>query len=187
MRCRLAIFPVVSHLLETGLVVPGFHKRLRLLGATVEIGPGILSSCMSLSMDDYGGLLDRALSKITQPGGSGERFELPVAMVQVIGARTIVVNFSDVVDRLNRDPHHVLKYLAKEMATAGSYEGGRGYFQGKFSRETINRLIGGYFNGFFFCPVGLGRITRGCRRGVLSCLVCGGGGGGCWSFAGLGG
>src|SRR5437773_7781370 len=39
MRCRLPIFPVVSHPLETGLVVPGFHKRLRLLGATVEIGP----------------------------------------------------------------------------------------------------------------------------------------------------
>src|SRR6266480_7635528 len=53
-------------------------------------------------------------------------------MVQIIGQRTIVVNFSDVVDRLNRDPHHVLKYLAKEMATAGSYEGGRGYFQAGF-------------------------------------------------------
>src|SRR5205809_6536709 len=96
MRCRLPIFPVVSHPLETGLVVPGFHKRLRLLGATVEIGPGILSSCMSLSMDDYGGLLDRGFSKITQPGGSGEGFELPVAMVPGTGARTSVGNFPDV-------------------------------------------------------------------------------------------
>src|SRR5207249_9133584 len=43
MRCRLPIFPVVSHPLETGLVVPGFHKRLRVgWGATVEIGPGII-------------------------------------------------------------------------------------------------------------------------------------------------
>src|SRR5216117_464679 len=74
---------------------------------------------MSLSMDDYGGLLDRALSKITQPGGSGERFELPIAMVQIIGQRTIVVNFSDVVDRLNRDPHHVLKYLARRWLLRG--------------------------------------------------------------------
>src|SRR2546426_11915125 len=98
---------------------------------------------MSLSMNDYDGLLDRALSKITQSTGTGERFELPVAMVQVIGQRTIVVNFSDVVDRLNRDPHHVLKDLAKEMATAGSDEGGRGYFQGKVFRETIKRFVGG--------------------------------------------
>src|SRR5437773_9290281 len=111
MRCRLPIFPVVSHPLETGLVVPGFHKRLRLLGATVEIGPGILSSCMSLSMDDYGGLLDRALSKITQPGGSGGRFELPVAMVQGIGARAVVGNFSDVVDRVDRGTYYGLEYL----------------------------------------------------------------------------
>src|SRR5947199_10587486 len=96
---------------------------------------------MSLSMDDYGGLLDRALSKITQPGGSGERFELPVAMVQVIGARTIVVNFSDVVDRLNRDPLHLLKYLAKEMATAGSTEGGGRYFQVKVLLHSIDVFI----------------------------------------------
>src|SRR5438034_10958434 len=105
MRCRLPIFPVVSHPLETGLVVPGFHKRLRLLGATVEIGPGILSSCMSLSMDDCGGLLDRALLKITQPGGLGERVELPVAMVQGIGARGAVGEFSDGVDRLSRESY----------------------------------------------------------------------------------
>src|SRR5207302_8419242 len=94
---------------------------------------------MSLSMNDYDALLDRALSKITQSTGTGERFELPIAMVQIIGQRSIVVNFSDVVDRLNRDPHHVLKYLAKEMATAGAYEGGCGYVQGRVSGETYNR------------------------------------------------
>src|SRR5207249_9343682 len=94
MRCRLPIFPVVSHPLETGLVVPGFHKRLWLLGATVEIGPGILSSCMSLSMDDYGGLSDRALSRITPPGGWGGRFELPGGMVQGSGPRRVLRYFS---------------------------------------------------------------------------------------------
>jgi translation initiation factor 2 subunit 2 len=127
---------------------------------------------MSLSMNDYDGLLDRALSKITQSTGTGERFELPVAMVQIIGQRTIVVNFSDVVERLNRDPHHVLKYLAKEMATAGSYEGGRGYFQGRFSRETINRLINVYSNRFVICPVCHRPDTKVVREGRLSFLVC---------------
>ncbi len=127
---------------------------------------------MSLSMNDYDGLLDRALSKITQSTGTGERFELPVAMVQIIGQRTIIVNFSDVVDRLNRDPHHVLKYLAKEMATAGSYEGGRGYFQGRFSRETVNRLINVYSNRFVICPVCRRPDTKVVREGRLSFLVC---------------
>ena len=127
---------------------------------------------MSSSLDNYGALLDRALSKMTGSGGSGERFELPIAQVQVIGARTIVVNFSDVVDRLNRDPHHVLKYLAKEMATAGSFEGGRGYFQGKFSRETINRLIGVYSNRFVICPVCHRPDTKVVRQERLSFLVC---------------
>ncbi len=123
-------------------------------------------------LDDYNALLDRALAGITRRGTSGERFEMPVASVSVIGARTIVNNFAEVVDRLNRDPHHVLKYLAKEMATAGSFEGGKGYFQGKFSRETINRLIGVYTNRFVICPVCKRPDTKVERRERLSFLVC---------------
>src|SRR5437660_12471498 len=93
-------------------------------------------------------------------------------MVQIIGQMTIVVNFSDVVDRLNRDPHHVMKYLAKEMATAGSCESGRGYFQGRFSRETINRLISVYSNRIVICRVCHRPDTRVVREGRLSFLVC---------------
>ncbi len=124
------------------------------------------------TLDDYNALLDRALGNITRRGTSGERFELPIASVSVIGARTIVHNFAEVVDRLNRDPHHVLKYLAKEMATAGSFEGGKGYFQGKFSRETVNRLIGVYTNRFVICPVCKRPDTKVERRERLSFLVC---------------
>src|SRR5437870_4246229 len=127
---------------------------------------------MSLSMNDYDALLDRALSKITQSTGTGERFELPIAMVQIIGQRTIVNNFADIVDRLNRDPHHVLKYLAKEMATAGSFEAGKGYFQGKFSQQTINRLIEVYTSRFVICPVCKRPDTKVEKRERLSFLVC---------------
>ena len=123
-------------------------------------------------LDDYDALLDRALAGITRRGSSGERFELPVAAVWRIGARTIVNNFAEIVDRLNRDPHHVLKYLAKEMATAGSYEGGKGYFQGRFSKETINRLINVYTNRFVICPVCKRPDTKVERKERLSFLVC---------------
>ena len=121
---------------------------------------------------DYPKLLDRAMAGITSPGSTGERFEVPIAIVSIIGARTIVNNFADLADRLNRDPQHVLKYLAKEMATAGSFEGGRGFFQGKFSRDTINRLISAYSNRFVICPVCHRPDTRVERRDRLSFLVC---------------
>ncbi len=127
---------------------------------------------MASVLNNYDALLDRALAGITRQGSSGERFELPRAIVSVIGARTIVNNFAEVVDRLNRDPHHVLKYLAKEMATAGSFEGGKGYFQGKFSRETINRLVEVYTNRFVICPVCHRPDTKVERRERLSFLVC---------------
>ena len=123
-------------------------------------------------MEEYDALLDRALSGITRRGSSGERFELPRAIVSVIGARTTINNFADIVDRLNRDPHHVLKYLAKEMATAGSFESGKGYFQERFSQETVNRLISVYTNRFVICPVCKRPDTKVERRERLSFLVC---------------
>lgn len=123
-------------------------------------------------MDNYDALLNRAMAGLTKPGSSGERFELPRAIVSIIGARTIVNNFAEVADRLNRDPHHVLKYLAKEMATAGSFEGVKGYFQGKFSRETINRLLQVYTNRFVICPVCKRPDTKVERKERLSFLVC---------------
>ncbi len=123
-------------------------------------------------MESYDTLLDRALSGITKRGSSGERFELPRAIVSVIGARTTVNNFAAIVERLNRDPHHVLKYLAKEMATAGSFEAGKGYFQGKFSQQTINRLIEVYTSRFVICPVCKRPDTKVEKRERLSFLVC---------------
>src|SRR3989454_12650490 len=106
-----------------------------------------------LRLNNYDALLNRAMAGLTRPGSSGERFEMPKAIVSVIGARTIVNNFVDGADRLNRDPHHVLKYLAQEMATAGSFESGKGYFQGKISRETIYRLVEAYTYRFVICAV----------------------------------
>ena|SRR6267143_480550 len=123
-------------------------------------------------VETYETLLDRAMANITNRDSSGERFEIPIASVSVIGARTIIHNFAEIVDRLNRDPQHVLKYLAKEMATAGSFEGGKGYFQGRFSRDTVNRLIGVYSNRFVICPVCKRPDTRVEKKERLSFLVC---------------
>jgi translation initiation factor 2 subunit 2 len=125
-----------------------------------------------MDMNNYDALLSRAMAGLTRPGTSGERFELPRPIISVIGARTIVNNFAEVADRLNRDPHHVLKYLAKEMATAGSFEGGKGFFQGRFSKETITRLVGVYTNRYVICPVCKRPDTKVERRERLSFLVC---------------
>ena len=171
---RQPIFPVFSTFprIEFAFCRLDYDKGLRnRLLETVEI-PGRAIVSRVTTSDNYDQLLDRALVGITTPGTTGERFELPIASVSVIGARTIVHNFADVADRLNRDPLHILKYLAKEMATAGSFEGGKGYFQGKFSRDTINRLVGAYSNRFVICPVCHRPDTRVERRDRLSFLVC---------------
>ncbi len=43
-------------------------------------------------------------------------------------------NFGEIADVLNRDPEHLLKFLLRELGTAGKVEGTRVIFQGRFSQ-----------------------------------------------------
>lgn len=123
-------------------------------------------------MSEYQKLLDRALEKIPKKTSSGERFEMPQANVRRIGSRTIVYNFNDVCSRLNRDPKHVLKYLSKEMATAGSLDGARAIFQGKFAEKSIMGLINTYSTRYVICPICKRPDTKLERKARFLFIVC---------------
>lgn len=73
--------------------------------------------------EDYAKLLDRAYSKLPQAVGTGERFEIPRVVGIRMGRRTIIQNFGDISSKINRDPHHLLKFLSRELATAASLDG----------------------------------------------------------------
>jgi translation initiation factor 2 subunit 2 len=60
--------------------------------------------------DEYTKLLDSAIEKIPKRTSSGERFELPSVQGVRIGNRTIIQNFKEIADRMNRNPHHILKF-----------------------------------------------------------------------------
>ncbi len=126
--------------------------------------------------DEYLKLLDRAISKLPQKTGTGERFEIPRIQGIRIGARTIIQNFGDIASRLNRDPHHVLKFLSKEMATAATLEGTRAIFQGKFPEASISRLLQIYTQRYVICPICKRpdtKIEKEERYLFLKCEACG--------------
>ncbi len=102
---------------------------------------------------DYEHLLNRAIEKIPKRASGGERFEIPKLSGATIGKKTIIFNFSEICDRMNRDPKHVLKYLSREMATAGSLEGGRVIFQGKFRESFIHTLLEAYSSRYVVCSI----------------------------------
>jgi translation initiation factor 2 subunit 2 len=70
-------------------------------------------------MDSYEKLLDRALADLPDMETTGERFVVPEPRVLVEGKTTILDNFGNIADVFNRDPDHLMKYLTRELGTAG--------------------------------------------------------------------
>jgi translation initiation factor 2 subunit 2 len=124
---------------------------------------------MSFNYDD---LLKRACAQMPEVSAKQERLELPRIMTQTVGMRTIINNFKDIADALDRDPQHVLKFLTREMATAATFHDNRAIFQGKFQRDSFERLLQRYLEGYVICPVCKRPDTRIVKEKRLSFLVC---------------
>lgn len=121
---------------------------------------------------DYEALLKRARSQLPEVSSKWERLEIPELNYLVIGMRTTIQNFKDIAEALNRDPQHLLKFLTGELATAATIQDSKAIFQGKFSKETLNRLIQRYVEIFVNCPVCKRPDTKIVKEKRLSFLVC---------------
>lgn len=124
----------------------------------------------------YKELLQRAHSQLPIEISEHKRFEIPKVRSGNIGMRTYIVNYKEIADALKRDPLHLLRYLSREMATAGSIDGARAIFQGKFQNDTLNRLIEHYAEEFVICPICKRpdtKIVKEKRLSFLSCEACG--------------
>ena len=121
---------------------------------------------------DYEELLKRARSQIPEVVSKRERLELPRLHHSVIGMRTIIYNFKEVAEALNRDPQHLLKFLTREMATAATIQQSRAIFKGKFWLDTLERLIQRYMESFVTCPVCKRPDTKIVREKRLLFLIC---------------
>ena len=109
---------------------------------------------------NYRELLDRARSQLPSDVREHKRFEVPQPRSFIIGMRTILSNFKDVCDALNRDPHHVLKFFSGEMATAATMQRNRAIFQGKFNNDTFDRLINVTSKSLWFVRFVLAQTRR---------------------------
>ena len=121
---------------------------------------------------NYDELLKRARAEVPEVTLKKERLEMPRLFVTMVGMRTTISNFSEVADTLDRDPQHILKFLTREMATAATYHDGRAIFQGKFPRDTFERLLNRYMESFVICPVCKRPDTRIIKEKRLSFIVC---------------
>ncbi|KCZ73701.1 putative translation initiation factor 2 subunit beta (aeIF-2b) [Candidatus Methanoperedens nitroreducens] len=102
-------------------------------------------------MNDYLASLDRALAKLPEIKGSGERFVVPEPKLLTEGKTTVLENFAAIADRLNREPEHIFKFLLRELGTAGKLEGSRAVFQGRFTSGVVSELIDAYIKEYVTC------------------------------------
>jgi translation initiation factor 2 subunit 2 len=121
---------------------------------------------------NYDELLKRACSQVPEVSLKRERLELPRLLITTVGMRTIISNFKEVADSLDRDPQHILKFLTREMATAATFHDSRAIFQGKFRRDSFERLLQRYMDSFVVCPVCKRPDTKIIKEKRLSFLVC---------------
>jgi len=125
---------------------------------------------------NYKEMLKRARSQLPSEVSKHKRFEIPRPRCFVTGMRTVLANFKEICDALNREPRHVLKFLSGEMATAATTQRTRAIFQGKFDYATFERLIKRYTNEFVVCPVCKRpdtKIVKERRFLFLICEACG--------------
>jgi translation initiation factor 2 subunit 2 len=125
-----------------------------------------------MSDTSYREMLQRAQEQLPRKLEKYDRFEVPRPRVVQVGKKTLIQNFKEIADVLNRDPKHLLKFLSGEMATLASIEGTRAIFQGVFKEDTIRKLIDTYVERYVICPVCKRPDTRIVREKRISFLVC---------------
>lgn len=126
---------------------------------------------------DYAKLLDRLWENLPEKLKTTERFEMPKADVWVEGSQTIIRNFSEIADKLDREPKYILQYLSKELAAPGSIDGNRAVIQRKLRKQLIDDKILSYAKEYVICHQ-CGRpdtkITSLEDQKIITCTACGG-------------
>lgn len=127
-------------------------------------------------MNDYLSNLDRALKRLPEVKSSGERFVVPEPKLLTEGKTTVLENFALIVDKLNREPSHIFKFLLRELGTAGKIDGSRAIFQRRLSSGMISELINAYVKEYVTCSE-CGRpdthLIKSDRVLTLRCDACG--------------
>lgn len=102
---------------------------------------------------DYESLLKSAMEKIPKKKGTGRRFQMPQVVVEKRGSKTAIKNFSEIAAALRRDPVHMSRFVAKELAAPASVQEGALVIQARVMKEVLQRKIEDYVKAFVYCKV----------------------------------
>ncbi|MFP4403418.1 MAG: translation initiation factor IF-2 subunit beta [Nanoarchaeota archaeon] len=125
---------------------------------------------------DYEKLLDTAYEKLPEKSKLVERFEIPKVRGHLQGNKTIVTNFHQIAQLLNRPVEHLLKYVLKELATPGNLVKNGVIFGTKIPASRLNEKLEKYVEEFVLCKECQKPDTKLIKEDKFlfkKCLACG--------------
>ena len=127
-------------------------------------------------MDTYEALLEKAKKQLPEIQEATERLSIPNVRGHIEGNKTIVSNFFQITDLLQRPPEHLLKYILKELAAPGEIKGQLVIIGTKIQSAKVNDKIKQYADEMVFCKE-CGKpdtkLTKESGYTFVKCQACG--------------
>lgn len=118
-------------------------------------------------------ILEEVMSRMPQTIGKiGDRLIVLNPEILHESRRTIIMNFKEIAEKLNREPQHLARFIFKESGKPGSLEGERLIIQGRLTNDEFRRLMELYVKEFVKCPICGGLDTKIIAEKRLRFLVC---------------
>ena len=124
---------------------------------------------------NYEDMLKKAYDELPEIRVTKKRFEMPRVSSNVEGNSTIIINFLQIVDYLNRDKKHIIKHFSRELATQGNEIGKKVSFVGKFPNYRLQKVLESYVKEFVVCnQCGHAdtKIVKEDRINFVECMAC---------------
>ncbi len=104
-------------------------------------------------MDSYNALLDKAYSELPDKAKEHDvRFEIPVLDIYQQSNKTMIKGFTNLCEKIRREPKYVCKYFSKELAVPVSVEGNNMVLYGKFTIRMVTTKFEKYLKKYVLCP-----------------------------------
>jgi translation initiation factor 2 subunit 2 len=107
---------------------------------------------------------------------SQDRFQIPKVKGHLQGVKTVISNFGQIADALQRPPKHLLKFLTRELATTGEHVNQLVIFGSKLPASKVNEKVDAYAKEFVICKECSKPDTKLNKEGDIyyfKCQACG--------------